>query len=89
MPLRASLTTFGALLWMIAGAAVPVLWARSTTTEPALGLSAALFFSCVAAVRLYFEQPLFGRGFDRALVIFACICPRASAPGAPRTRTGP
>jgi len=73
VPLRASLTTFGALLWMIAGAAVPVLWVRSTTSEPPLGLSAALFFSSVAAVRLFFERPLFGRNFDRALVIFACI----------------
>lgn len=73
VPWRVSLTTFAALLWMIAGAAAPVLWARSTTTEPALGLSAALFFSSIAAVRLFFERALFGRGFDRALVIFACI----------------
>ncbi len=73
VPWRASLTTFGALLWMIAGAAAPVLWVRSTTTEPALGLSAALFLSSVAAVRLFFERPLFGRSFDRALVIFACV----------------
>src|SRR6202044_3373739 len=73
VPWRASLTTFGALLWMVAGAAVPVLWVRSTTTEPALGLSAALFFSSIAVVRLFFQRPLFGRNFDRALVIFACI----------------
>jgi transglutaminase-like putative cysteine protease len=73
VPLRASLTTFGALLWMIAGAAVPVLWVRSTTTEPALGLYAAIFFSSIAAVRLFFERALFGRSFDRALVIFACV----------------
>jgi hypothetical protein len=73
VPWRASLTTFGALLWMIAGAAVPVLWVRSTTTEPALGLSATIFFSSIAAVRLFFERALFGRSFDRALVIFACI----------------
>ncbi|HEY6458893.1 MAG TPA: transglutaminaseTgpA domain-containing protein, partial [Polyangiaceae bacterium] len=70
---RVSLTTFGALLWMLAGAAVPVLWVRSTTTDPPLGLSAALFFSSIAAVRLFFEPPLFGTGFDRALVIFACV----------------
>jgi transglutaminase-like putative cysteine protease len=70
---RASLTTFGALLWMLAGAAAPVLWVRSTESEPALGLSAALFFSSIAAVRLFFERPLFGRNFDRALVIFACV----------------
>lgn len=73
VPWRASLTTFGALFWMIAGAAVPVLWVRSTTTEPALGLSATIFFSSIAAVRLFFERALFGRSFDRALVIFACI----------------
>jgi transglutaminase-like putative cysteine protease len=73
VPWRATLTTFGALLWMIAGAAVPVLWVRATTTEPALGLSAALVFSSIAAVRLFFAQPLFGRGVDRALVLFACI----------------
>jgi transglutaminase-like putative cysteine protease len=73
VPWRASLTTFGALTWMIAGAAVPVLWVRNTTTEPALGLSAAIFFSSIAAVRLFFERPLFGRSFDRALVIFACV----------------
>ena len=73
VPWRASLTTFGALLWMIAGAAVPVLWVRTTTTEPALGLSAAIFFSSIAAVRLFFERALFGKNFDRALVLFACI----------------
>jgi transglutaminase-like putative cysteine protease len=73
VPWRASLTTFGALLWMIAGAAVPVLWVRSTTSDPPLGLSAAIFFSSIAAVRLFFERPLFGRSFDRALVIFACV----------------
>lgn len=73
LPWRASLATFGALLWMIAGAAVPVLWVRATTTEPPLGLSAALVFASIAAVRLFFAAPLFGRGFDRALVLFACI----------------
>jgi transglutaminase-like putative cysteine protease len=73
VPWRASLTTFGALLWMVAGAAVPVLWVRNTTTEPALGLSAAIVFSSIAAVRLFFEPALFGRNFDRALVIFACV----------------
>jgi transglutaminase-like putative cysteine protease len=73
VPFRVSLTTFGALLWMIVGAAVPVLWVRNTTTDPALGLSAALLFSSVAAVRLFFERPLFGRGFDRALAVFACV----------------
>jgi transglutaminase-like putative cysteine protease len=73
IPWRVSLTTFGALLWMVGGAAVPVLWVRTTTTEPALGLSATLLFASVAGVRLFFEPPLFGRGFDRALVVFACI----------------
>ncbi|MGH7436554.1 MAG: hypothetical protein ACRENE_12845, partial [Polyangiaceae bacterium] len=73
LPWRVSLTTFYALLWMIGGAAVPVLWVRTTTTEPALGLSAAVFFASVAAVRLFFDEPLFGRGFDRALVVFACV----------------
>ncbi len=73
VPWRASLTTFGALLWMIASAAVPVLWVRSTTIEPALGLSAAVFFSSIAAVRLFFQRALFGRSFDRALVLFACV----------------
>ncbi|HEY1697460.1 MAG TPA: transglutaminaseTgpA domain-containing protein [Polyangiaceae bacterium] len=70
---RASLTTFGALLWMLAGAAVPVLWVRSTTTDPPLGLSAALFLASIGAVRLFFEAPLFGRSTDRALVVFACV----------------
>jgi len=73
VPWRASLTTFGALIWMIAGAAGPVLWVRTTTTEPEPGLSAAIFLSSVAAVRLFFDRPLFGRNFDRALVIFACV----------------
>jgi hypothetical protein len=73
LPWRAALTTFGALLWMVASAAVPVLWVRSTGTEPALGLSAALFFSSIATVRLFFAPALFGRNFDRALVIFACV----------------
>ena len=73
VPWRASLTTFGALLWMVAGVAVPVLWVRNTTTEPALGLSAAIFLLSIAAVRLFFERPLFGRSFDRALVILACV----------------
>jgi transglutaminase-like putative cysteine protease len=73
VPMRATLTTFGALLWMIAGAAVPVMWVRATTTDPPLGLSAALLLSSVAAVRLFFERPLFGLGFDRALVVFACV----------------
>jgi transglutaminase-like putative cysteine protease len=73
VPLRATLTTFGALLWMIAGAAVPVLWVRSTTTDPPLGLSAALLLSSVVAVRLFVKHPPFGRGFDRALTIFACV----------------
>ena len=73
VPWRASLTTFGALLWMVAGAAVSVLWVRTTTTEPALSLSAAIFLSSIAAVRLLFQPALFGRGFDRALVIFACV----------------
>jgi transglutaminase-like putative cysteine protease len=73
VPLRAALTTFGALLSMIAGAAVPLLWVRSTTTDPALGLSAALLLSSIAAVRLFFERPLFGRAFDRALAVFACV----------------
>jgi transglutaminase-like putative cysteine protease len=70
---RVSLTTFGALLWMIAGATGPILWVRSTTTEPSLGLSAAILFCSVASVRLFFDDALFGRGFDRALVVFACI----------------
>jgi transglutaminase-like putative cysteine protease len=72
---RASLTTFGALLWMIVGATAPVLWVRSTTMEPALGLSAAIFFSSIAAVRLFFHpaHALFGRNFDRALVLLACV----------------
>jgi transglutaminase-like putative cysteine protease len=75
LPWRVSLTTFGALVCMIAGAAAPVLWVRTTASEPALGLSAAILFSSIAAARLFFEREraLFGRGFDRALVIFACI----------------
>ncbi len=75
LPWRVSLTTFGALLCMIGGAAPPVLWVRTTTTEPTLGLSAAIFLCGIAAVRLFFEpdRPLFGRGFDRALVLFACV----------------
>jgi transglutaminase-like putative cysteine protease len=73
VPWRSSLTTFGALLWMIASAAVPILWVRGTTTEPRLGLSAALLFLSIAAVRLFFANALFGRTFDRALVVFACI----------------
>jgi transglutaminase-like putative cysteine protease len=73
VPWRVSLTTFGALLWMIAGATGPILWARSTTTDPPLGLSAAILFSGIATVRLFFDNPLFGRNFDRALVLFACI----------------
>ncbi len=82
VPWRASLTTFGALLWMIAGAAVPVLWVRNTTTEPAPGLSSALFLSSIAAVRLFFERPLFGRSFDRALVLLACVAEGIGAPSA-------
>lgn len=70
---RAALTTFGGLLTMLAGAAVPVLWVRSTTTDPPLGLSAALFFASIAAVRSFLEPPLFGRNLDRALVIFAGV----------------
>jgi transglutaminase-like putative cysteine protease len=70
---RASLTTFGALLWMIAGATGPILWVRGTTTDPPLGLSAAILFSSIATVRLFFDHPLFGRSFDRGLVVFACI----------------
>ena len=73
VPLRASLTTFGALLWMIGGAAVPVLWIRNTTADLPPGLSAALVLACIAGVRLFLEPPLFGRGVDRALVIFACV----------------
>ena len=73
VPWRASLTTFAALLWMIAGATGPILWVRGTTTEPPLGLSAAILFSSIAAVRLFFDRPLFGRGFDRGLVVLACI----------------
>ncbi len=73
VPWRDSPTTFGALLWMIAGATVPILWVRSTAMDPALGLSATLLFSCIAAVRLFFARALFGRSFDRALVLFACI----------------
>lgn len=70
---RATATTFGALLWMTGGAAVSVMWVRTTTTDPPLGLSAALLLSSIAAVRLFFERPLFGQGFDRALAIFACV----------------
>lgn len=70
---RGSLTTFGALLWMIAGATAPILWVRGTTTEPALGLSAAILFSSIATVRLFFARALFGRSFDRGLVVLACI----------------
>ncbi len=73
VPFRATLTTFAALLWMVAGAATPVMWVRTTTTDPPLALSAALLLSSVAAVRLFFAHPLFGRGFDRALVVFACV----------------
>ena len=73
VPWRGSLTTFGALLWMIAGATAPILWVRGTTTEPPLGLSAAILFSSLATVRLFFDRPLFGRSFDRGLVVLACI----------------
>ena len=73
VPWRASLSTFSALLWMITAAAVSVLWVRTTTTEPALGLSAAVFLSSIAAVRLFFQRALFGRSFDRTLVILACV----------------
>ena len=73
VPWRGSLTTFGALLWMVAGATVPILWVRGTTMEPQLGLSAALLFLSIAAVRLFFDNALFGRNFDRALVVFACV----------------
>jgi transglutaminase-like putative cysteine protease len=73
VPLRATLTTFGALLWMIAGGAVSVMWVRTTATDPPAALSAALLLSSVAAVRLFFERPLFGHGFSRALVVFACV----------------
>ncbi len=73
VPWRAALTTFGALLWMTAGAAVPVFWVRNTTSEPALGLSVAIFLSSIAAVRLFFDPVLFGRSFDRALVILTCV----------------
>ncbi|MBK7586406.1 MAG: DUF4129 domain-containing protein [Myxococcales bacterium] len=73
LPWRSSLTTFGALLWMIAGAAVPILWVRTTTTEPGLGLSAALLCASIAVVRLFFKDALFGRNFDRALVLVICI----------------
>ncbi|HEY3819969.1 MAG TPA: transglutaminaseTgpA domain-containing protein [Polyangiaceae bacterium] len=73
VPWRGTATTFGALLWMIAGATGPILWVRNTATEPRLGLSAALLLLCIAAVRLFFDRPLFGRNFDRALVVFACV----------------
>jgi hypothetical protein len=73
VPWRGSTTTFDALLWMIAGAAGPILWVRGTTTEPPLGLSAAILFSSIATVRLFFDRALFGRGFDRWLVVFVCI----------------
>jgi transglutaminase-like putative cysteine protease len=73
VPWRGSPTTFDALLWMIAGAAGPILWVRGTTTEPPLGLSAAILFSSIAAVRLFFGRALFGRSLDRGLVVVACI----------------
>ena len=73
VPLRATVTTFGALLSMIAGASVWVTWVRTTATGPPPALSAALLLSSITAVRLFFERPLFGRGLDRGLVVFACV----------------
>lgn len=73
LPWRFTLTTFGALLWMIAGATPPILWARFTTLDLGIALPATLFLLAIAAVRLFFENPLFGRNADRALVGFACI----------------
>ncbi|MGD0526510.1 MAG: transglutaminaseTgpA domain-containing protein, partial [Polyangiaceae bacterium] len=70
---RGKPTTFGALLWMLAAVSGPVFWVRTTTTDPRLGVSAALLLLSVAAVRLFFDDALFGRNFDRALVVFACI----------------
>ncbi len=73
IPYRIALTTFGALLWMIAGATGPILWARLTTEEIGLALPLTLVLLGIVAVRQFFERPLFGRGFDRALVGLACI----------------
>lgn len=73
LPWRVTLTTFGALLWMIAGASLPILWARTTTADIGLALPVALLLSGIATVRLFFDTPLFGRNFDRALVGFVCI----------------
>jgi len=73
VPWRARLSTFGALLWMIAGAAVPILWARLTTLDLGAALPAVLLLLAIAAVRLFFENALSGRNFDRALVVGACI----------------
>jgi transglutaminase-like putative cysteine protease len=70
---RGSPATFGALLWMLAAASGPILWVRTTTTDPRLGLSAALILLSVAGVRLFFENALFGRNLDRALVVLACV----------------
>lgn len=70
---RVSLTTFAALLWMVAAAAVPIFWVRSTTTEPSLGLSAALLVTSIAVVRLFFRAALFGRSFDRALWLMTAV----------------
>ncbi len=70
---RAKLTTFASLLWMIAGAAPPILWARFATLEMSGALPPALVFLGVATVRRFFDEPLFGRQFDRALAVFACI----------------
>lgn len=73
VPSRATVTTFGALLWMIASASAPIVWVRTTTTEPRLGLSVALLFLSIAAVRFFFDKAPFGRNLDRALMVFACV----------------
>lgn len=83
LPWRLTLTTFGALLWMIAGASLPIFWARTTTSDIGLALPVALLLSGVAAVRLFFETPLFGRNFDRALVGFVCIAEGIGVKSAP------
>jgi hypothetical protein len=73
IPKRFELTTFGALIAMLAGATVPILWARFSPDELGIALPVTLVLLGILVVRQFFERPLFGRGFDRALVGLACI----------------
>ena len=73
IPLRFTVTTFGALMAMIAAAAPPILWARATTTEVGLALPVALSLLGIAAVRPFLDTRRFGRTFDRTMVGLACI----------------